>query len=1309
MQRTKKPLIWLMMVALVVSLIPAGLAPVASAAGQTSYFTPDNEKLKRTAGLSMDAPDPNNSVPSDADKLSRNSAYIVTSSEQVVAGTFTNVTGSTLGVNVQLMNLQNGKWVPESTRVAPGVVTVDPDRPDNRFRSTLTLFPGMNRVTFTGSQGPSERSESFYILYDSVPYIDKLQVLGGSDNLNLNEGAQVVVNTGDVTITGVAQNSKRVTVSLNNGTALPTGLQLDGNFFSPVLNLKPGHNDLAITIEGGTDKKVFNYSLLYYNDQSPFSTLDLREGGAGLPQSMLSNVRPTYGGELIDAYVNVQLILPEQAGNPTPVIGLEDETLEPGAIKNMDIEDIPSVGQNTPGYTIITFDINPIPFKDTNGMIDRLQNHILTVDYGDESVRTTMNLEYVENAVSISNLKYIRDFNQTNMIDATTVPEGVNLDGASVNSSDFYILVETNRDPGSAGLNASYLPRGTSDITIDFIGNAVKDDPTKRIYHITGFKSGNQMVRFAFDNSSTGRNVTISYASKSFISVDNLTDGQTYDMNSIASDGITLEGRYVDFDNLTSPFFVGEIFANGRKVYSTSDTPAPGQEYPLSLSFGTDGSFSKKIKVDGDTGPLYIGENRIVLTGTAKDTKGQISEVSKELRIFINDNNISTINNFQPSLSNNTSRFPTDTYSSNDPWVRELFNLSPEFVFNDNKYTTSLKSFDLVLRGAGATRMSLNMGTQNIFELNIPDGASDTWVNPIMNDQFATNNPTVIVEKAGRQQDFVVRLKNLKAETPGTYIYTLDLYNKTGAKTSQKVEIVKEVTGYRILSPVANSGTQIVVNKNFVHFDIEAEGATGVIIDKQPAAKLQGAATDRFVLDYVGLKPDKSNAIKITINRDGVTTNDTVNVFYTNAAGVDSQYMAPKVANKYSAFNKQVELSFPKGTIMESTDTRGIKKFYPENKLLFGIADPATGIVERRNDYGSLVGIQQNANDPNVITVPDEYYRRFSAVVGDAINFSPISDIYWVSGGMGESGRDTSNYKAPTNGSGPYTVNSLYGDPQIPAERKIKPSQRGSLTIAYDPNVVDDAGSTISVFYYTPNREWRRIGGEVDSKKHTVTVPFDDFGYYKVMKLRRSYNDITNHGWARNILNALYAKGFMTPIRFEQFGTDDRTSRGEFATLLVKGLNLPITSDSNRTFTDVAAGTSSFTWDYDSIETAARAGIVTGLSDGVFGPDQPLTREQAAVMIARALELKLASNDSKLTGALAKSFIDSGSMEAYSRPAIQAVTKAKIMEGSPVTVAGQKKPQFAFNPKGNLTRAEAGKIAVELLKKSTKVFPKTLS
>nr|WP_245347263.1 S-layer homology domain-containing protein [Cohnella lubricantis] len=209
--------------------------------------------------------------------------------------------------------------------------------------------------------------------------------------------------------------------------------------------------------------------------------------------------------------------------------------------------------------------------------------------------------------------------------------------------------------------------------------------------------------------------------------------------------------------------------------------------------------------------------------------------------------------------------------------------------------------------------------------------------------------------------------------------------------------------------------------------------------------------------------------------------------------------------------------------------------------------------------------------------------------------------------------------------------------------------------------------------------------------------------------MSRGFVDVTGHTWARNILNGLYAKGIMKNARTGEFGANDTTSRGEFATLLVKGLNLPLNYDEdNVTFFDTA-GASTTTWDYRYIETAARAGIVTGLEEGFFGPSLPITRQDAAVMIARALKLKMSANDSKLEASLAKSFVDSGTIQYYARPAVEAVNKAKIMTGSAGSQAGEKKPLYSFNPKANMTRAEAGKIAVELLKKSTDIFPKTLS
>ncbi|XOI99544.1 S-layer homology domain-containing protein [Paenibacillus polymyxa] len=1292
MQRTKKPLIWLMMVALVVSLIPAGLAPVASAADKlTSYFTPDVSDLRNTVDLTLTA---------GANQITREKVYKVTDAQQVITGTYTKVTGSTLGANIQLLNWDQSKnsWVEDPTRVAPAVVTLDVDRPDNRFRANVTLYPGMNRITFTGAQGQNERSETFYILFDQVPYVEKLQVLGGSDNLDLNEGTQIVVNKDEITLQGKAMNAIKITVSVNNGQALATQLLQDGTFFSPQLKLQPGVNDLKLVIQNGSDTLTFNYSLFYYDEKNPVVKLNLLDSN-GNEQSLLG-VEPVFTEDTDKAKVHVQMLIPYDEVNKNKFsegaeIFVDNNTTKETPTFTEEVF-IPSLKDNTPSYWLVSFDINAVNFnKDADGEVLVDQNHTLSVTYGTKTVSKKMDFQYMKGQTVITDLKYLKGYSGTGITD---LPTGEPLNGAKVDSGDFYIMVNTNGKPADPenGLKANYLPLGTSSIPLDYVAT-VSD--TSYIFKVAGLKNGNQTVRFNYERSTAYRDVTISYASKNFIYVENLTDGQTYNVSS--GNILTVKGQYIDFeDTMNSNFFVAEVFANGEKVRSTNTSEALQPNWLDK----TTGIFSINLNISLENGPLVFGENRIILTGIGKDDKGQAREIRKELRIYVVDNNVSTIMNFQPAVGKDRPSFPPKEFSADNPQLPQIFNLTPEFIYNDNKYTTSLKNYDVVLRGSGAIKMNLNMGTKNILSVDLPVNSVDNAIVTFAGERYT-------YDLAGNQKDFIMRVQDLVADAPGTYVYTLELINETGAKTTQRLEIVREVSAYRILSPQPTVGNQIVVNKNFVHFDIEAEGATQVLIGKDPAVKRTDLGDNRFVYDYVGLKQDKENKIKITITRAGASINDTIEVFYTGTVGVDAQYMAPKVATKYTVFNKGLQLSFPKGTVMQSTNTRGITKYYPDTKLLFGIADPTTGIVERRNDYGNVIGFPGTGESSGAPawSIPDEYLLNFGSTSASS-NFGRISQIFWVNGGMGESGDlGSATYAAPTDGLAPYSVEGLFGNPQTPAERKITPSQRGTITLSFDSNVVDEAGSTITVYRYTANRQWENIGGEVDTKAHTVTVPFDEFGYYKVMKLSRSYNDVTNHNWARNILNGLYSKGFMNNLRFEQFGTDDQTTRGEFATLLVKGLNLPINSDNNRTFVDLVPGARSATWDYDRIETAARAGIVTGLTDGVFGPDQPLTREQAAVMIARALKLKLANNDSKLEAQLAKSFVDSGKMEKYAGPSIMAVSKAKIMEGSSSTIAGQKKAQISFNPKGNLTRAEAGKIAVELLKKSTKVFPKNLS
>ena len=105
-------------------------------------------------------------------------------------------------------------------------------------------------------------------------------------------------------------------------------------------------------------------------------------------------------------------------------------------------------------------------------------------------------------------------------------------------------------------------------------------------------------------------------------------------------------------------------------------------------------------------------------------------------------------------------------------------------------------------------------------------------------------------------------------------------------------------------------------------------------------------------------------------------------------------------------------------------------------------------------------------------------------------------------------------------------------------------------------------------------------------------------------------------------------------------------------------------------FTDVA----STHWGRQSILTLNDRGIINGFSDGRFGPGEQISREQTAIMIARALNLTAGNHKPSFNDVESKSFY---------YEAIAAVDKEGIMSGK--TVKG-------FNPKDTLTRAEMALI-----------------
>jgi hypothetical protein len=208
------------------------------------------------------------------------------------------------------------------------------------------------------------------------------------------------------------------------------------------------------------------------------------------------------------------------------------------------------------------------------------------------------------------------------------------------------------------------------------------------------------------------------------------------------------------------------------------------------------------------------------------------------------------------------------------------------------------------------------------------------------------------------------------------------------------------------------------------------------------------------------------------------------------------------------------------------------------------------------------------------------------------------------------------------------------------------------------------------------------------------------------MYMNQSFDDVNSHPWARNDLDTLYSKGIMLNKSDNAFVPNDPISRGEFATMLVKIFDIPLQYDNNATFRDVPRinPLGSRLYDYKYIETAARTGVIRGATLDMFFPDSALTRQDAAVMIARAANLKLTNDDNKTLLALEKLFTDADDIDIYARAAVEAISKSGLIEGKEnAVVSGQKKATVRFDPTETFLRSEAAAVAIRVLKQQKKI------
>ena len=97
-------------------------------------------------------------------------------------------------------------------------------------------------------------------------------------------------------------------------------------------------------------------------------------------------------------------------------------------------------------------------------------------------------------------------------------------------------------------------------------------------------------------------------------------------------------------------------------------------------------------------------------------------------------------------------------------------------------------------------------------------------------------------------------------------------------------------------------------------------------------------------------------------------------------------------------------------------------------------------------------------------------------------------------------------------------------------------------------------------------------------------------------------------------INRLYELGITYGCSEDYFCIDDPVTRGQMAALLNRALGLP--APTQNYFADIAN-----TGFSNDINALAEAGITTGCGEGLYCPNDPITRAQMATFLARAFDL----------------------------------------------------------------------------------------
>lgn len=186
-----------------------------------------------------------------------------------------------------------------------------------------------------------------------------------------------------------------------------------------------------------------------------------------------------------------------------------------------------------------------------------------------------------------------------------------------------------------------------------------------------------------------------------------------------------------------------------------------------------------------------------------------------------------------------------------------------------------------------------------------------------------------------------------------------------------------------------------------------------------------------------------------------------------------------------------------------------------------------------------------------------------------------------------------------------------------------------------------------------------------------LSIPLDGSAAVEIVDNSKDFADVPSTSWEADAVAFASAHELFSGTSETTFSPDQPMTRGMLATVLYNLEGQPDQEPAGA-FSDVGSDA----WYADGVSWAAANGITNGTSDGQFGPDESVTREQFAVMLWR-----YAGSPEPSGGGL--DFTDADQVSGYALEAMRWATSNGILNGHG---NGQ------LDPGGTATRAQAAQM-----------------